>query len=100
MHVLKEERVVDGLDLLFSKLMRTGSFGDKGIYTKHFSNDDRNNMRIFIFTQLRFIQRKLLKVLYQFSLLRWEKPICAPPRLRSFPSVAFETVPMFQCSSD
>ena len=24
-----------------------------------------------------------------------EKPICAPPRLRSFPNVAFETVPIF-----
>ena len=23
-----------------------------------------------------------------------EKPICTPPRLRNFPSVAFETVPM------
>ena len=28
--------------------------------------------------------------------MRWEKPIiCAPPRLRSFLNIAFETVPMF-----
>ena len=35
--------------------------------------------------------------LTQFKMvsMRSEKPICSPPRLRSFPNVAFETVPMF-----
>ena len=33
----------------------------------------------------------------QFSMvsMRSEKPICAPPRLKCFPKVAFETVPLF-----
>ena len=42
-------------------------------------------------------ERRHAVSLVQFKMvsMHLEKPICAPPCLRCFPNIAFETVPMF-----